>query len=92
MAYCPIGTKHFGLISPEYLRPRYVPLHLTTSMSPVPLFSVLHTKRAVAWVESVGEFPKFQTGIFVEWKAPNDSVTNKLVKTRLPRSREGKKN
>ena len=48
-------------------------------LSPVPLFSSLLTrtitKRAVAWVEYVQpectvRFPKFQIGIFVEWKAP----------------------
>ena len=53
-------------------------------LSTVPLFRILLTrtitKRAVAWVGFVQqkctrspghvEFPKFQTGIFVEWKAP----------------------
>ena len=71
-------SGHFGRSD------RNVPFHLTKLLCPVPLFCVLLTrtipKRAVAWVGSVQpeytvtlgvKFPKFQTGIFVEWKAPH---------------------
>ena len=59
------------------------PFPLDKLSPPVPLFCILLfrtiTKRAEAWVRSVPgmyrstghvKFPKFQTGIFVEWKAP----------------------
>ena len=67
------------------------------------LFPAHKLKRTVASVDRVCvqlgmyrstghvEFPKFLTGLFVDEKAPNDSVTKNLVKTRLPRSREAKK-
>ena len=69
-------SGHFGRLD------RNVPFHLTKLLSPVPLFCILLartiTKRAVArggtgMYRSIehGKFPEFQTGIFVEWKAPN---------------------
>ena len=71
-------SGHFGRSD------RNVPFHSTKMLSPEPLFCIqltrTITKRAVACVGCVGatgmyrsigqvEFPKFQTGIFVEWKA-----------------------
>ena len=62
-------SGHFGRSD------RNVPLHLTTLLSPVPLFSALHTKRggwdrvcATGMYRSIGhmEFPKFPTGLFVD--------------------------
>ena len=57
---------------------RHARFRLTkVNLSPVPLFYILLARSAVARVVSVMycsighmEFPKFQTGIFVEWKAP----------------------
>ena len=68
-------SGHFGRLD------RNVPFHLTKLLYPVPLFCVLLartiTKRAVAHggtgmyrSTEHGKFPEFQTGIFVEWKAP----------------------
>ena len=52
---------------------------------PVPLFCILLTKKTITkrWVCATGmyrsighvKFPKFQTGIFVEWKAPRGGQT-----------------
>ena len=74
-------SGHFGRLD------RNVPFHLTKLLSPVPLFCILLartiTKRAVArggtgMYRSIehGKFPEFQTGIFVEWKAPKYSINN----------------
>ena len=71
-------SGHFGRSD------RNIPFHLAKLLSPVQLFCILLTKtitkHAVAWVgpvqpgmyHSIGhaKFPKFQTGIFVKWKAP----------------------
>ena len=76
-------SGHFGRTD------RNVPFHLTKLLFPLPLFCVLLKrtipKRAVAWVGSVQpeyrvplgvKFPKFQTGIFVELKAPHVYTTS----------------
>ena len=66
---------------------RNVPFHLTKLFSPEPLICILHDNQtrsgfglvcATVMHRSIGhvEFSKFQTGIFVEWKA------NKVFMTR----------
>ena len=71
-------SGHFGRSD------RNVPFHLTKVLFPVPLYCILltrtTTRHTVACVESVQpvctvplgtwNFSKFQTRIFVEWKAP----------------------
>ena len=71
-------SGHFGRLD------RNVPFHLTKLLFPVPLFCILLartiTKHAgglgrvcgTGMYRSIehGKFPEFQTGIFVEWKAP----------------------
>ena len=67
-----------GLVISVGRSDRNVPFHLTKLLSPVPLFCIPLTRtitKPVACENSRTEhveFPTFQTGIFVEWKAPSD--------------------
>ena len=72
-------TGHFGLVRPEYSGPTLMVVHFDRSG---------HFGWSDRNVRSIGqvEFPKFQTGIFVEWKAPGVSLQLTEVETRLSRN------
>ena len=83
------GTDHFDLVRPEYSGPALKVVHFdrfghfgrskrnNRAKCPFPFDNIVVPSTSLLY-PAYGKFPKFQNGIFVEWKAPLTSwILNK---------------